>query len=139
MEATDMWAAASQVGTTPLEHFVGVILLTAQLDHATELVFAPRQGAAAPIRYRIGGAWYDMTPAPAMLREHIVAAVWRLAQQPGGRLVARLWRLMRRRCGLFSEEGTINLTICDVRLRWRVRMARAGADCVLTPLIEGSG
>src|SRR5213596_1865310 len=45
-----------------IERFTLLVLFQAQQDHATELAIAPTISGRPPIRYKVEGTWYDMSP-----------------------------------------------------------------------------
>src|SRR5436309_3515476 len=102
----------------PIKRFTLLVLFQAQEDHATELTIAPAGGGArAPIRYKVGDTWYDMSPPPDYILPGVVAELTRLAafaDKP------------------FPRDSLIDVPFGGLRLRWVVRMASADADCVLT-------
>lgn len=100
-----------------IRRFTLLLLIQAQQDHATELVIGPASGARAPIRYKVGDVWNEMSPPPA----HILSAV-----------VAELGRLAAFSKRPFPKEGLIDLRFGGGRLLWIVRMGSADADCILT-------
>jgi hypothetical protein len=103
----------------PIEQFTLLVLLLAQQDHATELTIGPASRGRPPIRYKVGGTWYDMVPPPAHMMPDVVAELERLAaftHRP------------------FPREGLIDVPFGGVRLRWVIRVTSADADCVLTPV-----
>ncbi len=103
----------------PIEQFTLLVLLLAQQEHATELTIGPASSGRPPIRYKVGGTWYDMSPPPADIMPDVVAELGRLAgfsNRP------------------FPKEGLIDALFGSVRLRWVIRVTSADADCVLTPI-----
>jgi hypothetical protein len=102
-----------------LARFILLVLFQAQSDRATELVIAPNVAEGSPIRYKVGDAWYEMSPPPS----HLL---------PG--MVAELGRLAAFRDRAFPKEGAIDLVFSGVRLRWKIRMASGKAACILTPI-----
>ena len=103
----------------PIKRFTLLVLFQAQQDHATELTIGPASGGRPPIRYKVGGTWYDMSPPPA----HIIPGV-----------VAELGRLAAFANRPFPKEGLIDVPFGSVRLRWVIRSTSADGDCVLTPI-----
>ena len=103
----------------PVKRFTRLVLLQAQRDHATELVIAPAMLERPPIRYKVAGDWYDMSPPPAHVLSGVVAELERLAA------------FTRRP---FPKEGLIDIAYSGVRLRWVIRMTSPDADCILTPI-----
>ncbi len=103
----------------PITRFTLLVLLQAQQDHATELTIPPAGGPAAPIRYKVRGQWYDLSPPP----EHILPGV-----------IAVLGELSGLNDKPFPWEGLIDVPYGGRHLRWIIRMASADAECVLTPV-----
>jgi hypothetical protein len=103
----------------PIKRFTLLVLFEAQQDHATELTIGPVISGRSPIRYKVRGAWYDLSPPP----EHIMPGV-----------VEELGRLAAFTNRPFPKEGLIDVFYSGVRLRWIIRMASADADCLLTPV-----
>jgi len=103
----------------PIKRFTLLVLFQAQQDHATELAIAPTISGRPPIRYKVEGTWYDMSPPPSYILPEVVAELSRLAafaKRP------------------FPKEGLIDVPYGGVRLRWVLRMTSADADCILTPI-----
>ena len=111
--------AAEHMSEDPIQRFIRLVLFQAQQDHATELVIAPAASEGSPVKYKVDGTWYYLSPPP----EHIL---------PG--IVAELGRLAAFTRGPFPKEGLIDVPYSGVRLRWTIRMASANADCILTPI-----
>ncbi len=110
---------ASHMNEEPIKRFTLLVLLQAQQDHATELTIGPASRGRPPIRYKVRGTWYDMSPPPAQIMPDVVAELGRLAgftHRP------------------FPREGLIDVLCGSVRLRWVIRVTSADADCVLTPI-----
>ena len=101
----------------PIQRFTLLVLFQAQQDHATEMTIGSASNGPSPIRYKVGGTWYDMSPPPAHIMPDVVAELGRLAQ------------FTKRP---FPKEGLIDVPCSGVRLRWIIRMASAEADCILT-------
>ena len=105
----------------PIKRFTRLVLFQAQQDHATEVTIAPASGARPAIRYKVGDTWYDLSPPPAHILPDVIAELARLAaftKKP------------------FPKDGLIDVPYSGVRLRWRIRMTSAEAECVLTPIQE---
>jgi type II secretory ATPase GspE/PulE/Tfp pilus assembly ATPase PilB-like protein len=68
-----------------VRRFIHLVLFQAQQDDATELVIGvtPTNGDT-PIRYKVGDAWYDMSPFPAHIRRDVVAELAQMAGLPLG-------------------------------------------------------
>jgi len=105
----------------PIKRFTLLVLLQAQQDRATDLVIASATAERSPIRYKVEGTWYDMSPPPS----HILPDV-----------AAELGRLAKLSEGAFPQEGFINMAFSGVRLRWKLKRTSAEAECVLTPNAE---
>ena len=105
----------------PIQRFTLLVLFQAQEDRATELFIAPSATAGAPIKYKVGGSWYDMSPPPS----HILPGV-----------VAELERLAAFSEGAFPKEGTIDVAFSGIRLAWKIRMTSPDDPCILTPIRE---
>jgi hypothetical protein len=104
----------------PVRRFTLLLLLQAQKDKATELVIAPAARDGAPvIKYKAGENWYALAPPPPDILPEVVAELGRLACLSQG---------------VFPTRGTIDVAFSGVRLQWEFVMARAGSECVLTPL-----
>ena len=103
----------------PIKRFTLLVLFQAKQDHATELTIGAATTGRPAIRYKVAGAWYDMSPPPADIMPAVVAELGRLAafsNRP------------------FPKEALIDVPFGGVRLRWVIRMTSADADCVLTPI-----
>jgi type II secretory ATPase GspE/PulE/Tfp pilus assembly ATPase PilB-like protein len=105
----------------PIQRFTRLVLFQAQQDHATEVTISPARAGQAPIRYKVGGTWYDMSPPPAQILPEVVAEL--------GQLAAFTKRP-------FPKEGLIDVPYSGVHLRWVIRMMSADSDCILTPIEE---
>ena len=105
----------------PIKRFTLLVLFQAQQDRASELVLASSESEGAPIKYKVGDTWYDMSPPPL----HILRGVWMILE-----------RLAGFADGTFPKKGTIDVEFSGVRLEWRIEMAGPGTACVLTPLRE---
>jgi type IV pilus assembly protein PilB len=103
----------------PIKRFTLLVLFQAQQDHATELTISGRAEGRAPIRYKVEGAWYDMSPPPEHILPDVIAELGRMAD------------FTRRP---FPKEGIIDVPYSGVRLRWVVRAASADSEFVLTPI-----
>src|SRR5947207_15320481 len=103
----------------PIKRFTLLVLFQAQQDHATELAIASTVSGRPPIRYKVEGTWYEMSPPPSYILPDVVAEL--------GRLAAFAKRP-------FPKEGLIDVPYAGVRLRWILRMTSADADCILTPI-----
>jgi len=101
-----------------IRRFIHLVLLQAQQDSATQLVIGvtPTSGGT-PIRYKVEDTWYDMSPFPSHVRRAVIAELSRMARLP---------------IDEFPNEGVLDVTFGDVRLRWIVGMTSADAECMLT-------
>jgi type II secretory ATPase GspE/PulE/Tfp pilus assembly ATPase PilB-like protein len=100
-----------------IRRFIRLVLLQAQQDQATDLVFgtaSPCEGV--PIRYKVDGTWYEMSPFPAHIRPGVVSELVRMAKFPAGHI---------------PGEGVLDESVGDVRLRWIVAMTSAEGECML--------
>ena len=100
-----------------VRRFIHLVLFQAQQDQATELVIgaAPTSGDT-PIRYKVGNAWYDVSPFPSHIRPDVISELVRMARFHTGRI---------------PNEGVLDESFGDVRLRWTVAMTSADGDCKL--------
>ncbi len=100
-----------------MERLTLSVLAFAQREHATELVIGLSDPGKAPIRYKVGGRWYNWkSPGPEMV--------------PG--IIAELGRLAAFISRPFPKEALIDVPYSGARLLWVIRMWSAEADCVLT-------
>ena len=105
---------------------------------AMELTIGPASKGGSPIRYRVGGTWYDMSPQTAQFglvgldgkAETINITQPDVVTQ----VVAELGRLAGFSSRPFPKEALIDVLWGAHRLRWVVRAACADADYVLTPI-----
>jgi hypothetical protein len=95
------------------------VLFQAQQDHASELVIEPSMGTRSPIRYKVAGSWYELSPPPAHILPGVRAEVGHLAGFPDG---------------AFPKQGVIDVPFSGVRLQWRASTDDDDAECVLMPL-----
>ena len=105
----------------PITRFTLLLLFQAQQDHATELTIPAPSDTQTPIRYKVRGEWYNLSPPP----EHILPGV-----------VAVLDELAGLGDKPFPREGLIDVPFGGRHLRWVIRMASADSDCILTPVEE---
>lgn len=103
----------------PIRRFITLVLMQADQDCATELIIGVPQadGEGTPIRYKVEGCWYDMSPFPSDIR---------------ARVVNELGRMAGLRKGQFPQDGVLSVALRETRLTWRVRIASPSAECVLT-------
>jgi hypothetical protein len=105
------------MGEDPIRRFVLLVLFQTQQDRATELVIAPASGDKSPIKYKVDGAWYDMSPPPSHILPDVMIELGRLAKLTKG-----------------AREGDICTTFLGVRLKWKITVADGDGGFVLTPL-----
>lgn len=103
----------------PIKRFTLLVLFQAQQDRATELAVSPTAETRGPIRYKIEGRWYDMSPPPPHILPELVAELGRMADFTRGP---------------FPKEGIIDVSFSGIRLRWVARMASPESGVVLTPI-----
>ena len=105
----------------PIRRFITLVLMQAQEDRATELVVgvAPEDGEGTPIKYKVEGSWYDMSPFPSDIRARVVGELGRMAG-------------LRKR--QFPQDGVLSVPLTETRLMWTVRIASPTAECVLTKM-----
>jgi type II secretory ATPase GspE/PulE/Tfp pilus assembly ATPase PilB-like protein len=101
----------------PIKRFVLLVLFQAQQDRATELVIAPASGDKPPIKYKVDGTWYDMSPPPSHILPDVMIELGRLANLTKG-----------------AKEGEICTAFSGVRLKWRINAASGEGGYVLTPI-----
>jgi len=103
----------------PIKKFVLLVLFQAQQDHATELVISSAIGESAPIKYKVDGAWYDMSPPPSHILPDVVAELGRMASLSEG-----------------LNKGLIDTDFSGVRLRWDATAVSGGSGFILKPSAE---
>lgn len=97
--------------------FINVILFQAKQDRATELVIGiARPSGGTPIRYKVENVWHDLGPFPSHIRPDVISELFQMAKMPAGQ---------------FPNEGILDVTFGDVRLKWTVRMTSADSECML--------
>jgi type II secretory ATPase GspE/PulE/Tfp pilus assembly ATPase PilB-like protein len=109
------------VNANPISRFTNLVLMQAWHDSATELVVSSADESGAHIRYRVEGELYEMSPPPPHIRTDVLnelATLAGVADSP------------------FPRSGTIELPFSTVPAKWKLEMASADADCVLTPILE---
>ncbi len=112
---------AESMSDDPIKRFTLLVLFQAQEDGATELVIAPSAATRPPIRSKVSGKWYDLSPPPSHILPGVIAELQRLAAFPDG---------------AYPKEGTIDVPFSGLRLQWRVRMTSEDGECILTPVRE---
>lgn len=99
---------------SPVRKFIVLVLWQAQEDQADDVVIGEPTSHQVPIRYRVGGTWYEMTPFPEEIREAVHRVV---AEMAGHRGPVQ-----------FPWHGKIDLDVTpNLRLSWSVELqAEAG-------------
>jgi hypothetical protein len=105
----------------PIYRFTLLTLHLAQQDKASELAVLPLGHVGPPIRYKVGGTWYDVSPPPPEVVTGFRGELQRLAG------------CLRKS---FPKEGTIDVPFSGTRLRWRLNIEREEAEYVLTPILQ---
>ena len=112
----------------PVEKFILWLLSQAVEDQATEVVMGGDAAAArnsVPIRYKVGGVWYDLSPFPQEMRQRVLDRLWQMA-------------------GLFTEggfpkQGVFASGIGGRQVEWRLQMQSVDSPMVLTPVSGEAG
>jgi len=103
-----------------VRRFIHLVLLQAQQDQATALIFGvAKHSAGVPIRYKVDGTWCDLEPFPYSIRADVVSGLARMAKLPEGH---------------FPGHGVLDERYGDVRLTWAVNMTSADGESVLLHL-----
>jgi hypothetical protein len=110
------WRGQQRLAADPNRKYLLSVLSLAENDNASALLIGGSGGKGSPIRYNVGGRWYDFSPPPAKMLPLLRAQLERLAALPGGPFPRR---------GIITARG--------LRFRWRVTLEGADADYVLTP------
>ena len=105
----------------PTKRFTLLVLFQAWQDNATELVVGSSPGVGAHIRYRVAGNLYEMSSPPAHIVPDVIAELGWLAGLPDG---------------AFPKEGTIDVKLSTGHAKWKIHMASADAECILTAIRE---
>ena len=100
-----------------IRRFLSLVLFQAQQDRATELIIGPSKGEDTPIRYKVDGTWYEMSPFPSHMRAVVVSEAARFAHMPGG---------------AYPQEGDMAIAFGEFQLKWKVVIKSADGDCVFT-------
>jgi type II secretory ATPase GspE/PulE/Tfp pilus assembly ATPase PilB-like protein len=103
----------------PIKRFVLLVLFQAQQDRATELVIALAIAEASPIKYKVDGAWYEISKPPSHILPDVMIELARFAKLTNG-----------------ATEGEICTTFSGVRLKWRIRVAGGEGGFVLMPITD---
>jgi len=111
-----------------VEKFIHLLLAQAFDDQATELVLGGDVEAArnaVPIRYKVGGVWYDMNPFPREVRQRVLDQFWRMAglSAEGG----------------YPKQALFEAGIAGKQVEWRLEMKSVDSPIVLTPVSGTSG
>jgi type II secretory ATPase GspE/PulE/Tfp pilus assembly ATPase PilB-like protein len=106
-------------GKSPIRRFITLVLMLAQQDCATELIIgvAPADGEGTPIRYKVEGKWYDLSPFPSHIRQRVVNELGKMAGLAKDK---------------FPQDGVLAVRLSGMQLVWRVRIAGPDAECILT-------
>ena len=102
-----------------VRRFIRLVLFQAQQDQATELIIGVASPSEVPIKYKVEGIWYEMSPFPAHIR---------------GDVVSELVRMAKFHAGHIPGEGVLDERVGDVRLRWIVATMNADGECMLVRL-----
>ena len=105
----------------PIKRFALLVLFQAWQDNATELVVGSSPGLGAHIKYRVAGSLYEMSPPPAHIIPDVIAELGRLAGLPDG---------------AFPKDGTIDMKLSTGHAKWKIQVASADAECILTAIRE---
>jgi hypothetical protein len=97
-----------------IRRFIHLVLFQSQQDRATELVVGIATPSGVPIRYKLEGMWYEMSPFPSHIRADVVSELLRMAGFHAGQV---------------PGEGVLNASFGDIRLRWMVAMTSADGEC----------
>jgi len=109
------------MSNNPTKRFTLLVLFQAWQDNATELVVVCSPELGARIRYRVAGNLYEMSPPPAYIVRDVIAELGRLAGLPDG---------------AFPKEGIIDLKLSTGHAKWKIHMASADDECILTAIRE---
>jgi type II secretory ATPase GspE/PulE/Tfp pilus assembly ATPase PilB-like protein len=118
-DLADVLGRPQLAAKSPIRRFINLVLMQAEQDCATELLIgvAPEGGEGTPIKYKVAGCWYDVSPFPSDIR---------------ARVVRELGRMAGLRRGQFPQDGVVSVPLAKTRLLWRVRIASPTSECVLT-------
>jgi hypothetical protein len=105
----------------PIKRFTMLVLFQAWQDEATELVIGSSPGLGAYIKFRVAGSLYELSPPPAQIIPDVIAELGRLAGLPDG---------------AFPKRGIIDMKLSTGRAKWKIQMASADAECLLTAIRE---
>jgi len=106
----------------PIQRFVHLLLWQAQQDRATELVIGVPSSAATgiPIRYKVEGAWYNVSPPPSHIHPAVIAELSREAGLSQGEQ--------------YPKEGLLNLPSFTGPVKWGLVIHQPGGECSLRAL-----
>jgi type II secretory ATPase GspE/PulE/Tfp pilus assembly ATPase PilB-like protein len=112
----------------PEEKFIRLLLCQAFDDGCTEMVIGGDAAAArnsVPIRYKVGGVWYDLSPFPQEMRQRVLDRLWQMAElsTEGG----------------FPKQGVFASGIGGRQVEWRLQMQSIDSPMVLTPVSGEAG
>jgi type II secretory ATPase GspE/PulE/Tfp pilus assembly ATPase PilB-like protein len=124
-DLADLLAGPQRAGTSSVRRFIMLLLTLAAQESATELVIggASESGGGTPIRYKVQGRWYELSPFPSNIR---------------ARLVRELGKLAGLRSGQYPQDGILSVPLNERRIAWRIQVAAPAAECVLTTAL-GAG
>jgi len=111
-----------------VEKFIHLLLGQAFDDQATELVLggdADADGNSVPIRYKVGGVWYDMNPFPESVRQNLVDRLWQMAGLSAD--------------GGYPRQAVFEAGLSGRQVEWRLEMKSIDGAMVLTPVTAASG
>ena len=100
-----------------IRRFVGLLLLQAQQEQATELIIGPALPQGTPIKCNVCGSWHDMAPFPSRIRHDVISELARLAKFPAGQT---------------TGEGVLDLIVFSSRLKWNLVITSDDGECKLT-------
>jgi len=100
--------------------FVLFVLSKAHEACATDLIIGVPSAKVkdTTIRYKVGDAWHDMEPFSSVFRPNVVGEPGRMAGFS--------------KDSHFPKQGVLEQTVANTQLQWRVLMATAGTECILT-------
>ena len=118
-DLADVLGRSQRSSRNPIRRFITLILMQAEADLATEVVIGvvSEERKVTPVRYKVEGAWYDLSPFPSHIRDRVVSELGKMAG-------------LRR--GQFPQDGVLSLSLTETSILWRIRTASLKAECVLT-------
>jgi hypothetical protein len=107
-------------GTIPasaFRNFINLVLFQAKQDRAMELVIGiALPSGGTPIRYKVENVWHELSPFPSHIRPGVISEILQIAKMAAGQ---------------FPNEGILDVTFGNVRVKWTVRITSADAECML--------